>query len=131
MTRCPFASSVLTSLVALATLSFGALVFTAPVAHARDWYILDFSTSTCLAAASAFPMAPTPEAAHATMRAGGTADTVRVTKNTAGEVVMVTQTISENSGAVTMMWFPAANICEAARKSALANGLLPDLDDLK
>jgi len=128
VTQCSFASPALTS---LATLSFGALIFTAHAAHARDWYILDFNTGTCVTGASAFPMAPTPETAHAVMRAGGTADTVQVRKNAAGEVVMVTQTFSENGSAVTMMWFPAAGICEAAREMALANGALPDMDDLK
>jgi hypothetical protein len=121
----------LPSWAGIAALSFLALIRLAPAAHARTWYILDYNNGTCEAASVVSPEASTPEQYHAALREEGTADVVKVTKDAGGEVVMVAVTASEDGSPVTMMWFPAANICETVRKAEMANGSLPNMDDLK
>ncbi len=122
---------ILPSRAGTAVLTFLALVLLAPAAHARAWYILDYSNGTCEAAEAVLPQAPTPEQYHAQLREEGTTDVVKVTKDDAGEVVMVAVAISRDGSPVTMMWFPAANVCEKVRKAEVANGSLPNMDDLK
>ncbi len=77
------------------------------------------------------PQAPTPEQYHTQLREEGTTDIVKVTKNAAGEVIMVAVAFSEDGSPITMMWFPAADVCERVRRAEVSNGSLPNMDDLK
>jgi hypothetical protein len=110
----------------------GSLIVSPTIAAAaRDWYILDFGKGRCVQAKKFLPQAPTPEKFHAASREQGLVDTVHVEKDEDGNVVLVT--IGEGAGenAVTLFWFPTADLCDAGKKKAEALGYLPDQEDLK
>lgn len=121
----------LRSAVAIAVISFGGLVSFTPVSQARDWYILDYQTGTCVAADTVSPTTPTPEQFHKELRDEGTVDAVNVTKNDGGEVSMITFTFNKDSSDVQLFWFPSTDGCEKVRKSEIANGSITDTNDLK
>jgi len=120
--------SIVASITAL---SFGALVFSSSAAHARTWYILNFKTGTCMTAETILAQTPTPAQFHIELRNEGVTDEVKVKKNDDGEVYAVIVTLHRQGAPVTLLWFPSPDNCETARKAAIANGALPNADDLK
>jgi hypothetical protein len=101
------------------------------VAHARQWYVLDFKTGTCVEASTVFPKAPAPQKLHDAIRSGGVVDEVKVSKDDDGQVSMVTIGFTAKGNTMELLWFPVADLCEKARKVAVEDGTIPDMNDLK
>ena len=116
---------------ATVALCIGLLACASPSAQARDWYILNFKYGNCQQAASMSPEAPTPELFRNAIREEGVTDTVQVTKGDDGSVSMVTIAWINKGTPVETYWFPYLDACESMRKIKVADGAIPDLNDLR
>lgn len=118
--------------LALATAAVvGVSMFGVQTAQARDWYILNFGTGTCMAAETVDALTPTPEQFHLSLRNTGITDVTNVTKNANGDVAMVMINWDKHGTQVSVMWFLDTVVCERVRQALIAKGALSNSDDLK
>lgn len=104
-----------------------ALFVSMNAAMASQWYVLDASTSECIAS----PMSPASMAAG--LRSEGSIPAIKVIPTKDGRVVTITGHIGENDTGqkLTVFYFTTLNDCTRMVSSMQADGSLPNYNALK